>query len=186
MRRRTFLIAISFAICGMLAGSWGDGIPSKVLAEAEYKPTVRTLDGLTDNYGYTAAIISKSWVEFSGTEIVQYSPNSDDGYAYNAGSSLFTIPFLFPFYEKNYAQLRISTNGYLTMDTAISEPLVRNLDLPSDQKPNSIIAPFWDDLVKGSGDLYVAHGNLEGEDFFAVRWERPKRSGRPLAPPAEG
>jgi hypothetical protein len=155
----------------MLAGSWSEGIPSIALAQAERHSTSLTLDDLIDNYGYTAAISTKPWVEISGTEVLQYSPNSDDGYAYNADSSLFTIPFLFPFYEKNYAQVRISTNGYLTLDTALSEPLVRNLDLPSDQKPNNILAPFWDDLTKGeNGKIYFASGNLDGQDYFAVKW----------------
>lgn len=159
-----FILAIS---PGSLSGSAAKAAAARLPTEVEANTAAITTT-YVDNYGYVAAGVSSAWVEMTNSvEITAFSPNADDAYV-----GPFTIGFYFPLYEySGYTQLRISTNGYLTLDGIVGEQLVRNLDLPSDQKPNNIIAPFWDDLVKGSGHLFYWNSNLDGQEYFAVRWE---------------
>ncbi len=61
----------------------------------------------------------------------------------NEGASV-PIGFPFKFYGINYTAITISSNGYLTFDGSGGDPT--NDPIPSANQPNSLIAPFWDDL----------------------------------------
>lgn len=165
------LVLILFAGNTLAPSLPGNPLPA-ARAEAESQPAGATT-ALVDNYGYTAAPVSWVWVDIPNKTPVTFGEDKDDAYVSPMPDApfLFPIGFDFPFYENTYSQLRVSTNGYLTLDTSVSEQLPRNLALPSDQKPNNIIAPFWDDLIKGSGTIYYANG----VDYFAVQWSSVSR-----------
>jgi carboxypeptidase T len=55
-----------------------------------------------------------------------------------------TLPWSFPFYGNIYSTLRVSTNGNVHFGTASTT--WTNPPIPATASPNSVIAPFWDDL----------------------------------------
>ncbi len=123
---------------------------------------------ISDSYGYTVSsrAFDPSYpIASSGTLVTLDSP--DDAY-----SAVIDLGFSFPFYERAFSQVKISTNGYLTFDISAVEQLINNLKIPSDQTPNNLIAPFWDDLVEGSGSLRYYQGNNGVQNYFGVQWDQ--------------
>ena len=74
-------------------------------------------------------------------------------------STLSSLPIPIRFYGQSYSSMQVHTNGFITFGaTALSGPQARdNTVLPSSGLPNSVIAPFWDDLlVDGLADVSYA------------------------------
>lgn len=107
--------------------------------------------GGPDLFGYTwDDAQTYSWIDISAT-------GADTGFV---GDDAFTGPisigFNFPFYEKEYSQIYVSSNGILTFGEGSGE--ANNLPFPFIDPPQAVLAPFWDDLVIGgsynSGKVY--------------------------------
>ncbi len=107
--------------------------------------------------------------------------DGDEGF-YDDEDAEIPLPFLFPFYGKEYNSLRVSTNGYLVFPEGESGVSVFNDPLPDSGGPNGIIAVFWDDLLvtpeQGSPDQisYVVQGEAPNRvlivDYTSVSfWE---------------
>ncbi len=79
------------------------------------------------------------------------------------------IPFRFPFMGVVQEAFFVSTNGFLTFER--TEPFPQNADLASSsQALPAVIAPFWDDLDLGDGEVLHA---VVGEGFpriLVVQW----------------
>ena len=100
------------------------------------------------------------WVDISGvgTELNL----SDDDFAE------VELPFTFPFFEQEKADVRISSNGYLAFSTEAFD--YTNDPIPSTQQPNDIIAPFWDDLnPSDGGNIYYYYD--ETDEQFIVQYQ---------------
>ncbi len=84
------------------------------------------------------------------------------------GTSL-ALPFEFPFYGTYYDTVYVSTNGYLTFDSAdITD--YSNDDIPSSNYPNSIVCGLWEDLSPiGDGAVHYYHDNAR--DRVIIQWE---------------
>ena len=64
-------------------------------------------------------------------------------------TSVVSTPSGFLFHGAAVAQFRVSTNGFLTFDTANTAPSPWSFDdIPSTALPDSTIAPFWGDLYE--------------------------------------
>jgi gliding motility-associated-like protein len=85
--------------------------------------------------------------------LIQMNPNGDDVYCGNTPSTPFTLPFHFCFYNNNYTQLLVGTNGILSFD--MSQPLnvingcewnYPNVQLPNNTFPelNAIYGVYQD------------------------------------------
>jgi hypothetical protein len=62
-----------------------------------------------------------------------------------------TLPFAFPFYGSDYASLRVSSNGFVTFDTATTTSHFANAPLPNvSGAARAKIAAYWDDLYLDS------------------------------------
>jgi hypothetical protein len=59
------------------------------------------------------------------------------------------LPFTFRYYGINYTRLSISSNGFVTCDSATSS-YVTNYGLPGTSSPPTCIAGLWDDLDPGN------------------------------------
>jgi|GEM_PF-1642297 len=85
------------------------------------------------------------------------------------------LPFVFPFYEGDYSQLWINTNGFVTFNGEDLSPdsTWRNLPMPSEHLPHyntprAFIAPWWDDLdLERGGSIHVHAGQ---NDTLVVTW----------------
>jgi len=118
------------------------GHQPRILVEQSLSPVD---SGGPDAYGYTwsdTALVSIPYN--SGTQVSTFSPNHDEGFA-----GPFAIGFNFPFYEKTYSNVYISTNGVLTFGNGTSDS--NNRPFPFIDQPQAVIAPFWDDLAVGGG-----------------------------------
>ena len=84
------------------------------------------------------------------------------------------LPFAFPFYGAVHNQVRVCSNGYLTFGTGRSEWI--NAPIPNPSDPNSLIAPFWDDLMPGTaGRVYYYYD--EANNQFIVEYKNMSQWG---------
>lgn len=78
------------------------------------------------------------------------------------------LPFTFKFYDVDYDQISICSNGWLAMGES-EQATFRNWRIPGPLGASPMIAPFWDDLVTGStGQVFVAHD--QAENYFVITW----------------
>jgi len=90
-----------------------------------------------------------AWVDISATGTVV--DLGDDNY-----SSAIDIGFAFPWYENEYTQLYISSNGIITFGSGNSSRY--NSFFPDTAAPNNMISMWWDDLdPEEYGNVYYYH-----------------------------
>jgi hypothetical protein len=94
---------------------------------------------------------------------------ADDGYA------VVPIGFTFPFYEQEFTQVCVSSNGYLQFGEASSYS--NNTTLGDPAAPNNIIAALWDDFnpALGGSISYTTRGVAPTRQFI-VTWDNLRQS----------
>jgi len=139
--------------------SWNAALYPNSLAAAESRAT-----GGPDSYGYT-------WIDSdqAGGPVVAFQDISASGTALGLGDEdnqgPFALGFPFAFYTSTFDSVRIASNGFLSFTS--SETSGDNQPLPSGGAPETIIAPFWDDLNPAAG------GSVHWQAFpdrFVVQW----------------
>ncbi len=105
-----------------------------------------------------------TWNDISTTgTLVTFTPSgtysaNDEGYA-----GPINLGFNFKYYGTVNSQIYIHSNGYITVGTR-SSTTFSNASIPSTSDPNSVIAPFWDDLDGGTtGKVYYKN---DGNKFI--------------------
>ncbi|WP_425956920.1 carboxypeptidase regulatory-like domain-containing protein [Xylanimonas sp. McL0601] len=79
------------------------------------------------------------------------------------------LPFDVPFYGSLYRSAWVTTNGLLSFEEAYGARW--NEPIPSAQKPDVSIYPFWDDLVvDDASSMWTATSTVDGQDAFTVEW----------------
>ncbi|MGE5682224.1 MAG: S8 family serine peptidase [Bacillota bacterium] len=107
-----------------------------------------------DNNNPKGPIYQWNDISSTGTEITNWTAvgpydAKDEGY-----SGPVSIGFNFPFYNREYNQLFIAANGFITFEpfTAFTST---NAQIPASALPNGLIAPFWDDMEgRSPGKIY--------------------------------
>ena len=121
-----------------------------------------------DRWGYTGTTeVPFEWIDAKKGRKLSISGN------YSVET--VTLPFPFPYYGKQYTELRVSDNGYLTFDVNSDQAWVCHL--PSEIEPNNVIAPFCCDLRMGdTGNVYY----LDSGSFVTIEWDlvRNNRGGQ--------
>lgn len=100
---------------------------------------------------YTAAASATAFADActNGTNIVMQDP--DEG----ASVANINTPAGFDFFGFPAPQIKVFSNGFVSVDTALVCPSVGgscffgNAPIPSAGNPNGILAPFWSDIVLG-------------------------------------
>ena len=64
-------------------------------------------------------------------------------------ATLVVLPFTFPFYDTNWFEFALSSNGYLTFGSDWIASA--NGPIPDPAQPNDFVAPFWEDLDPSAG-----------------------------------
>ncbi|MBT4332746.1 MAG: hypothetical protein HOD64_05655, partial [Candidatus Cloacimonetes bacterium] len=120
----------------------------------------------SDDINYDSAPVY-NWIEIdptyggSGTSMNLYDPG-DTG---DVGD--VNVPFTFNFYGIPYNSLSVCTNGWAAPGGS-NQPSFMNSPIPGPQGPSPMIAPFWDDLKTGGGDILYYHDtNL---NVFIIEW----------------
>lgn len=107
------------------------------------------------------------FTDISGTGVVAVLQSVWGFPAKDEGLALVNLPFDVHFYGSAYTQLQISSNGFITFDPTFSDFTWGNQYLPDPATPNSIIAPFWDDLDgTAAGEIFYEHVG----DRFIIQW----------------
>jgi hypothetical protein len=71
-------------------------------------------------------------------------PSSIGSPNHNAFSTTLNLPFTWKFYGQTVSSYKISTNGFITFNTANSVNDTVNTTLPTAGGPNNAIYGFWD------------------------------------------
>jgi hypothetical protein len=135
---------------------------------------------ITDAFGYVLnaeAIYDWEDIALQENELVMYDP--DDLMLNRA------ITFEFPFYELTYTQIWMHIDGVVFLGNDLTEPDggTNVQPFPSTNLPNSIIAPFWEDLIldwdegQEIGKMYFKSGGAAPNKYFIVQWNNVHRKG---------
>ena len=110
--------------------------------------------GGPDGFGYKWKDSDESggpafnFIDISATGTQISFTSSDD-----ALSSAITMGMTFPFYGSNFTQIKVGTNGFLTLQTSETSTRLSNYALPSTNGAPFMLAPFWDDLHLRTGNV---------------------------------
>ena len=92
------------------------------------------------------------------------------------GTQAVPLPFQFPFYGRNYGQVWINANGFLSFGTGYTgSEYAQNHCLPSISSPNGAIFALWDDLDPSQGGQ-VRYALLGASQFVAEWRDVPTKS----------
>lgn len=86
------------------------------------------------------------------------------------------LPFAFPFYGGVYEELFVCSNGWASFDSDAVASL--NMPIPSTSAPNTLLAPYWDDLAPDQAGTVYTWADPTGERFV-VQWDRVQFYGLP-------
>ena len=81
------------------------------------------------------------------------------------------IGFDFNFYEVDYTQAFISSNGFITFVSTTSSGCCSGHEVPSELTPNALVAVAWEDLNPSSGgSIYYETRGTDGARSFIVEY----------------
>jgi hypothetical protein len=135
-----------------------------------------------DDYGYyiyasTDTLYKQApvydWKEISGvgTEInIPWNSNGDY-------TETIDLPFDFKYYGIDYSELRVSTDGWIAFGNG-DETAYYNRRLPFDDDINSMVAVFWDDLIRNSPeqDEEIFYYNDAANNRFVIEWNNMRHN----------
>jgi len=138
--------------------------PKGTVDPREGAPVIEGAGG-PDNFGYRWVDSNDpfgptfAWMDISGVGNVAMTSGDD------ATAGPFPIGFDFPFYEGDFNQFYVCSNGFISLSSNSVD--YNNQPLPSAGAPGNLIAPFWDDLVADGAAVYFHNdGNR-----LIVQWE---------------
>ena len=79
------------------------------------------------------------------------------------------LPFVLTFYGVEYNTATICSNGWLAPGETDLRSFM-NWEIPGPLGPSPIIAPFWDDLMTNTGDVFYYYNSAQ--HFFVIEWSR--------------
>ncbi len=168
----------------------GDVISAEVILE-EGTATAADHATLVDSINDSIANLGQTDFSFDGTNITYTAPATNYSSQYVAGAGAFidiaatgdplnigddgitgrNIGFNFDFYADSFSSIFVSSNGYLTFGSPGADSNNVSLDGTA-LSSRPVIAPFWDDLNAGAGNIFVETvGAIEGQRQFIIQWE---------------
>jgi hypothetical protein len=143
---------------------WND-LDWPVIESTDSLIELRSMGG-PDNFGYT-------WDNSEPFNWIDASTGTDTGftgYSYGQGVGPISLPFSFNFYGLNYSEIYIAASGYISFSE--SDSWIWQSEIPSVEKPNNVIAPFWspNEIVDGESWVKYDSGGLEPNRYFIVEW----------------
>ena len=100
--------------------------------------------------GYSLSVPTYDWIEINsiGTNL-----NLDDPGDTGDIETINDLPITFRMYGEEYDSATVCSNGWIAPGGS-SQGSFMNSPIPGPQGPSPMIAPFWDDLKTGNGDVY--------------------------------
>lgn len=108
-----------------------------------------------------------NWFELSGIGTrMQVTSGTNGNY-----TKTVNLPFTFKYYGVDYTKLRISTDGWIALDSGTQTAPI-NYSLPHNDNVNCMIAPFWDDLYKPTGETgKIFYYHDAPNHRFIIEWD---------------
>lgn len=126
-----------------------------------------TATTLTPPPGFTCEATTYAWVSETGG--TSYTLGDD-------GSVSTSLPFAVDMYGTSVTSLTISSNGYVRMGGGAATAWT-NTQLPAASDPNSIVAPWWDDLVPPRNGVRSRTVGTAPNRQFVVTWVNVRHLG---------
>lgn len=116
-------------------------------------------------FSYTFTAVNGAYTANSAPLTVVHGPNVDD-----ALSAAINIGFTFNYRCQNYTQIKVSSNGWLTFNTAVvGSNNWNNLNTSADRP---IIAPLWDDIATGAtGEVNYKLTGVSPNRILTIEWK---------------
>lgn len=94
----------------------------------------------------------------------------------------FNLGFTFRFFDQDYTEYWISSNGWISFTDPGSDAESFNDRIPDTDAPNALVAWFWDDLDPSDTDvtgrhLYTQATTVNRTDAYVITFERYPESG---------
>jgi hypothetical protein len=123
-----------------------------------------------DTFGYTLTSsndASSTWIEASGGTALSFPIP----YYNTVATTPVPLGFTFPFYERSYTQVYVSTNGMLAFAANQLEAVTITSKIPRSQTPNNFLAPFWDVVqVIAPGKVTYLTGGGPGNRYVVIQF----------------
>ena len=152
-----------FTPVGACCTTNGCSIKSRALCDAEGGTYLGNSTQCSTGDGYPIAGSARVFESVSADANAVRLTLTDDS------STLVDLGFDFTFFGNTYAQVFVSSNGFVTFDAAGAATLL-NAVLPAAGAPNNAIYGFWDDLNPGAAGAAAPNGV-----YTLVRGEAPNR-----------
>ena len=164
LRRVTFSVCLVVSVCAIIAFAAPARAGRALAAPAAL--AAPPLTGGPDAFGYTwDRTVPFEWVDTMGGVQV---PGGDD---WCRGP--YNIGFAFDYYGTSYTRFHIETNGFVVFGDvcSIGDYDWINQCIPSPSVPNTMVAPFWDDLKPISSAIvrYKTLGAAPNR-YLVVEW----------------
>jgi hypothetical protein len=127
-------------------------------------PVSASIDNITLGITtYTISTFTKGMTALSGATS---GPTGDDG------NAIVPIGFTFNYTGVNYSSLKISTNGWVSLNQT-GDLGYSNGDLFTTTTPNATLTPWWDDLMDdGTSFVYYKTTGVSPNRVFTGEWNR--------------
>ena len=149
----------------------------KGAADTEHGAPQLLGSGGPDGYGYFWSDSDEpggptfNWVEINGVGTPQtFGDDSNQG--------PFPLGFTFNYYGVDYTDVRVCSNGFLSFTSTSTS--YSNASIPNSAEPNTMLAPFWDDLNPSSGGTIYTYADTANARFI-VEYEAVPRYGNSSA-----
>ncbi len=96
-----------------------------------------------------------------------YEVSTPTGIIYDNQATKILLPFTVQYYGVIYDEVWVYDDGFISFDPNRTSTTPQNI--PSTEKPNSIVAPFWRDLNPQAGGS-ITYGTAEAYEFFIISW----------------
>jgi len=106
--------------------------------------------------------VQYDWIDATSGQVV---PPADD-----ASCGPYPLGFTFTFYDQEYTEFYVNTNGQVLFGRGGSS--YGNQSIPSPGSPDNFIAPFWDDLAPNQrGNIYYATYGIAPDRYAVIAWD---------------
>jgi hypothetical protein len=114
--------------------------------------------------GYTFTAFAGTYTSIPGGTTASLIPDTDEGL-----TATISIGFNFIYDGVSYSQVKVSSNGWLSFTTSLSDPLYTN-SLTNSNAIRPALYPLWDDLDMFSGFTKYQTTGAVGSRIFTFEW----------------
>jgi len=139
-------------------------ITESLTGGALYNPVLGRVEWTGSLAPAQAGILGFNWIDATSGQALALTDDSCVG--------PLELGFEFEFYGNRYKRIYVSSNGLVLFGKGSTS--YSNTVLPAPAEPNNLIAALWDDLLPGTGKVYMATFGTAPQRFAVVEWHGVK------------